>query len=237
VTATADPGALPPGAPPLVFVDDLDDPRLDPDDRHHLERVLRVRPGDEITVSDGRGSWRPCRLAAQVEVVGPVVSTPAPAPDLTVAFALVKGERPELIVQKLTELGVDRIVAFASARSVVRWEPDRAARNIERLRRVAREAAMQSRRCRLPEIAPLASFADVIALPGAAACDRFGAAPSLAHPTLLVGPEGGWDDDERRRLPAVVGLGAQVLRADTAAIAAGVMLGALRDGLIAPAAR
>lgn len=93
---------------------------------------------------------------------------------------------------------------------------------------------MQSRRCGLPVIAPVATFADVIALPGAAACDRFGAPPSLAHPTLIVGPEGGWDDDERGRLPSVVGLGPQVLRADTAAIAAGVVLGALRDGLVTP---
>jgi 16S rRNA (uracil1498-N3)-methyltransferase len=227
------PGA---GDGPHVFVADVDAPELDPDDRHHLERVLRVRAGDPFTVADGRGRWRRCRFGPDVEPTGAVVVDAAPAPALTVAFALVKGERPELVVQKLTELGIDRIVAFRAARSVVRWDAAKAAKQIERLRRVAREAAMQSRRSWLPQVDDLATFEDALALPGAVAADRGGAPLSLATPTVLIGPEGGWAPEERARLHDPIGLGDQVLRAETAALAAGTLLGALRSGLVAPAA-
>ncbi len=87
-------------------------------------------------------------------------SWPGRKPAVTVAFALVKGERPEWVTQKLTELGVDTIVPFTAARSVVRWDDRKAAANRDRLERVAREAAMQSRRCWLPEVASVATFAD-----------------------------------------------------------------------------
>jgi 16S rRNA (uracil1498-N3)-methyltransferase len=223
------------GDGPHLFVADVEAPELATDDRHHLERVLRVRAGDALTVADGAGRWRRCRFATAIEVVGPVEVDPRPAPALTVAFALVKGERPELVVQKLTELGIDRIVAFAARRSVVRWDDDRARKHVERLRRVAREASMQSRRSWLPQVDDLASFDDVLALPGAVAADRGGAPLTLATPTVLIGPEGGWAPEELERLGAVVGLGPQVLRAETAALAAGTLLGALRSGLVAPA--
>jgi 16S rRNA (uracil1498-N3)-methyltransferase len=224
------------GDGPHVFVVDVEAPELAADDRHHLERVLRLRPGDPVTVADGQGRWRPCRFGATVEPAGDVVADPQPMPELTVAFALVKGERPELVVQKLTELGIDRIVAFRAGRSVVRWDETKAAKQVERLRRVAREAAMQCRRSRLPRVDDLASFDEVLALPGAVAADRGGAPLSLATPTVLIGPEGGWSPEERQRFAATVGLGAQVLRAETAALAAGTLLGALRAGLVAPAA-
>src|SRR5688500_562389 len=112
-----------------AFVDDLDVPRLDGDDQRHLQRVLRLRPGSEVTAGDGAGRWRPCLLTdgPGLDVVGDVVADPDPGPALTVGFALVKGEKPELVVQKLTELGVDRIVPFDAERSVVRWEPAKAA--------------------------------------------------------------------------------------------------------------
>jgi 16S rRNA (uracil1498-N3)-methyltransferase len=217
---------------PHVFVTDVDQPELDDDDRHHLARALRVRPGDPFTVADGTGAWRRCRFGDPVEIDGDVVVDPAPQPPLTVAFALVKGERPELVVQKLTELGVDRIIVFAASRSVVRWDDAKAAKQVERLRRVAREAAMQCRRTRLPAVDGLASFADVVALPGAVGADRGGSPPSLDHPVVLVGPEGGWSPDERAALAATVGLGDQVLRAETAAFTAAALLGALRSALV-----
>ena len=229
-------GALPSGrAGPHVFVDDVDDPSLDDGDRHHLERVLRVRAGDPITVSDGRGRWRPCRMPAPgdaPEPAGAVVAVARAEPPITIAFALTKGERPELTVQKLTELGVDRIVPFTAARSVVRWDDGRVARHAERLRRVAREAAMQCRRVHLPEVVDPTDFAAVAALPGAVLADRDGAPPDLRHPTVLVGPEGGWDPAERAAGLAAVRLSPLVLRAETAAITAGALLGALRDGSI-----
>lgn len=219
---------------PHAFVADVVHPVLDDVDRHHLGRVVRLRPGDTLTVSDGRGRWVRCRYGDDLDVVGEVQLVPEPAPRLTVAFALVKGARPEWIVQKLTEVGVDRICPFVAARSVVRWSADKVESHVERLRRVAREAAMQSRRCWLPEVAPLVPFAEVAGLPGAVLADREGVAVSAAATTVLVGPEGGWDAEERVGR-TTVSLGDAVLRAETAAVAAGVLLTALRAGIVAEA--
>jgi 16S rRNA (uracil1498-N3)-methyltransferase len=227
-------GRLPPADVPLIFVDDLDSPRVDGDDRHHLARVLRVPEGARVVVSDGAGRWREARFGSVVEPLGDVVVVDDAEPVLTVAFALVKGGRTELVTQKLTELGVDRIAPFVADRSVVRWDADRAARHHERLCTVAREAAMQSRRCRLPDVLPLQRFDDVVSLPGAAGAERHGDPPSLARPTLVVGPEGGWSPAEAARLPATIGLGDHVLRAETAAIAGAAVLAALRRGLTLP---
>ena len=157
------------GTGPHAFVADLDAPELDDDDRHHFARVLRVRVGDPMTVSDGAGRWRSCRFGPELEPDGPVVVDPDPVPLVTIGFALVKGERPELIVQKLTELGVDAIVPFVAARSVVRPDPERLGRQVARWTRVAREAAMQSRRSRLPVVEPVTPFAALVERPGAAA--------------------------------------------------------------------
>jgi 16S rRNA (uracil1498-N3)-methyltransferase len=227
-------GVAPPTDVPLAFVADLERPALDDGDRHHLERALRVAPGALISVSDGAGRWRSCRLGPELEVAGDVEVAPRWEPPLAVGFALVKGGRPELVVQKLTELGIDRVLPFVAERSVVRWDGDKAAKHEERLRRVAREACMQARRCHLPEVAPVAGFAEVATLPGATGADRSGPPPSLDRPVVLVGPEGGWSPAERAALPGVVGLGPHVLRAETAAIAAGTLLAALRAGLVAP---
>ena len=218
-----------------VFVDDLDAPALGRGDRHHLERVLRLRPGDHVTASDGAGRWRSCTLAAGaagLEVAGGVSADERPSPPVTVAFALTKGERPEWAVQKLTEVGVDRIVPVAAARSVVRWTPERAAAQVERMRRVAREAAMQCRRTWLPEVEDVAGFAAVAGRTGAALAAPGGDPPSLAHPVVLVGPEGGWADEELASGLPRVALGAHVLRAETAAVLAGGLLCALRSGIV-----
>ena len=219
---------------PHVFVDDLDAPVLGDADRHHLERVLRTRLGDELTAADGAGRWRACRLAAagHLEPTGEIVVDPPSTPPIAVAFALTKGDRPEWVVQKLTELGVDRILPFSAARSVVRWEGDRADRHLERLRTVAREASMQSRRSWLPIVEAVRSFAEVVAEPGAAMADGGGGPPSLASPLVMVGPEGGWSDEERAAKVPRIGLGPLVLRAETAAIAAGTALSLLRAGLV-----
>lgn len=215
---------------PHVFVVDVDAPALDDDDRHHIERVLRTRDGEEVTVADGRGRWRRCVLrgGGVLEPIAHVERVEWPSPPITIAFALTKGDRPELTVQKLTELGVDRIVPFTAARSVARWDGDRAVRHVERLRKVAREAAMQSRRAWLPEVADLATFDETAGLPGSALADAGGAPPSVDHQIVLIGPEGGWAPEERAGRPTV-GLGEHVLRAETAAIAAAALLAAIRS--------
>lgn len=225
-----------PALGPWVFVDDVDRPVLSSADRHHLERVRRVRPGDAVVVSDGAGRWREGTLGAAgaVDPTGDVRAEERAAPAITIAFALTKGERPELAVQKLTELGADVIVPFTAARSVVRWDEQRADGNVERLRRIAREAAMQCRRPWLPEVGSLGTFATVSATPAASLAEFGGKAPTLDRPTVLVGPEGGWSDEERDcGLPSVA-LGPHVLRAETAAMAAATLLSALRQRLVRP---
>ncbi|MGH9280251.1 MAG: RsmE family RNA methyltransferase [Acidimicrobiales bacterium] len=222
-----------------VFVGDPEQPVVDDADRHHLARVLRLRPGDEVTVSDGAGRWRLCRwTGGAVEPTGDPVTEPAPARALTVAFALTKGERPEWVVQKLTELGIDRIVAFRAERSVVRWTPDRAAAQVERWRRIAREAASQSRRVWLPVVEDVTAFADLLARPGAVLASADGGPPSPDHGVVLIGPEGGWSDAELAEASAAgvprVALGPHILRAETAATTAGALLAALRAGLVSP---
>lgn len=218
---------------PLVLVDDLDALELDAADRHHLERVLRVRAGDPITVADGCGRWRTARFGPEIEPTGEVIEEPEELPRLTVGFALVKGDKPETIVQKLTELGIDRIVPFRAERSVVRWDDERAAKAVSRLRAVARAAAMQCHRPRLPAVEDVTALAALAAEPGAALADRQGAPPSLATATtILVGPEGGWSDRERALLDRRVALGGHVLRAETAAVTAGAVLAALRVGIV-----
>lgn len=224
------------GDGPHVFVDDLERPELRDEDRHHLTRSLRLRPGDPFTASDGAGSWRVCRLGSGSEggadPDGEVVFVEAPQPPLTIGFALIKGGRPELVVQKLTELGVDAIVPFTAEHSVVRWDADRATRHTERLRRVAREAAMQSRQVRLPEIGEPTDFATLAAHPGTIRADITGNPPSLNHPTVLIGPEGGWSESERHQLDAIR-ISSSVLRSETAAITTAALLTALRDDVVA----
>lgn len=216
-----------------VVVADLDAPDPDDDDRHHLARVLRLRPGEIVTVTDGAGAWRPCEFGDSrgsgplLRPSGPVVVEPAPAGELTVGFAPVKGDRPEWVVQKLTELGVDRIVVLRAARSVVRWDDERADRHVERLGRVARGAVGQCRRVRLPRI-EVAEPVDLLG-PGAVLAEPGGRELTAADRIVLVGPEGGWSAEELALAGArsTVTLGGAVLRAETAAVAAGVRLGAL----------
>ena len=184
-----------------------------------------------MTVTDGVGGWRVCRWrGGALEPDGPVEHVARPTPALTIGFAPAKGDRPEWTVQKLTELGVDRIVPLRTARSVVRWEGDRGSAAVARLRRVAREALMQSRRCWLPEVTDVCAPS---ALPGAVLAEPGGPHLSLAHPTVLVGPEGGWAPEELATAAATVSLGPSILRAETAALAAAVLLAALRDGMTA----
>ncbi|MGI8807240.1 MAG: RsmE family RNA methyltransferase [Acidimicrobiales bacterium] len=217
-------------------MEDLGAPALSPDDRHHLERVLRLRAGDLFTVSDGAGGRLACRFGPALEAVGDVVTVPRPEPQVTVAFAVVKGQRPEWAVQKLTEIGVDRIVPLLSARSVVRWPAGEAGTQVARLRRVAREASMQSRRVWLPVVEAVTSFHALAAQQGAAVAHPGGGPPSLRHPIVLVGPEGGWDEAEVAGSDAVlVGLGPSVLRTETAAVVAGTLLCALRAGVVTSA--
>jgi 16S rRNA (uracil1498-N3)-methyltransferase len=210
-------------------------PVLADPDRHHLERVLRLRPGDPLAVGDGAGAWRRCRFGDPLEPVGGMLHVPRPEPLVTVGFTPVKGDRPEWAVQKLTELSVDRLVVLRTERSVVQWEGERAAHHLERLARIAREAAMQSRRAWLPELVGVVGLGEALTEPGAVLADAGGRTLTEDHRTVLCGPEGGWSEAELASSPDRVSLGPTVLRAETAAVAAGALLVALRDGLVRPA--
>ena len=235
----------------LVFVDDLGDPDPDPGARHHLARVLRLRPGEAVVAADGAGRWRMCRYAparqgagggegarSVLEPDGPVEAEPRPWPVLTVAFAPAKGDRPEWVVQKLTELGIDRIVPLSTERSVVRWDGERARRAVERLRRVVLEAAAQSRRVWLPEVAEPVGLAELArARPSGcevALAQLGGPPPQPWQRTVAVGPEGGWAPAELALGLPTVGLGVNVLRSETAALVAAARLGLLRDATVSP---
>lgn len=214
---------------PFVFVDDLEHPELTPTDLHHYGRVRRLADGEPITISDGRGRWRPARFGPTPTPAGAIVEEPVVSRPTAVGFTPVKRERPEWVVQKLTELGIDVIIPLQTDRSVVRWSGLRADKQVEKWRTIAREASMQSRRVRIPEVwgittldaldaDPLARQA-VLAEPGAEPLD------SGSDRVVLIGPEGGWSDAERDGRP-LRSLPGGVLRAETAALAAAVMLAA-----------
>jgi 16S rRNA (uracil1498-N3)-methyltransferase len=204
-----------------VFVASLDDPTLASDDDHHLRRVLRIAAADRITVSDGRGGWVEARVVNdRVDVESPRFSE-LPPPPSSVVCAIPKGDRPEWIVQKLTEVGVMSIGFMHCARSVVRWDGDRAHRHIERLRRVAREAAMQSRRVWLPTVHDTVSYATAVAAPTCAVAE----ADSLdGVETMLIGPEGGFTAEELAAATRRVSLSDHILRVETAALTGAIML-------------
>lgn len=238
----------------LVFVDDPDAPVVDEADLHHLVDVLRLRAGESVIACDGAGRWVPCRVAelplvrsvkkldpARVlDVVGPARIDPPPSPQVVVAFAPMKGDRPEWMAQKLTEVGVDALIPLRTARTVVRWDGERGEKALGRIRRIVREAAAQSRRTVLPvvhpvmtldEVATWAGSEPVLAVPGGGA---LGSWPSV----VAVGPEGGWDETELTREGAQpgLGLGPTVQRAETAAVSVATLLAAVRAGVVLPLA-
>lgn len=215
-----------------VVVDSVDHPHPSDDDAHHLFRVLRLRDGEVVTVTDGRGAWRATQVSGgALRPVGDVVHEPAPR-TAVIATAVPKGDRLEWMVQKLTELGATEIVLVDCARSVVRWDAARAAKQLTRLERVVREAACQSRRVWLPALTGPVPFAEAAARPGMALADPDGDGPVTADVDgLLVGPEGGFTDDEEAAATRRVRLTDTVLRVETAAVASLCALTVLRGDL------
>ena len=211
-----------------VFVEQLDSPALGDDDQHHLGRVLRLRDGESVTASNGRGQWRACVWRdGALEVVGEVVASAAPSVRCAVAFTPVKGDRNEWAVQKLTEIGIDEVIILAPTQhSVVRWSD--ADKQLRKLRVVAREAAMQSRRVWLPNIVGLAALHEVCAGDGAAVADPDGVALHAGVSLVVVGPEGGFAEEELPAGVPRVQLGDTILRAETATLVAATLLVARR---------
>ena len=210
------------------------------DEAHHAVVVRRLRAGEALLLTDGRGRVANGEVAETSKrsfavVVDDVRDSPEPQPRVTVVQALPKGDRGELAVEVLTEIGVSRIVPWAAARCVAVWKGERAAKSHAKWAATAREAAKQARRAWHPEVVPLASTADVVALIAQADVavvlheDAVEPLPALALPSdgdllVVVGPEGGLTDAEVDQLVAAgavsVRLGSEVLRTSTAGVAA-----------------
>lgn len=212
---------------------------------HHAAAVRRVRVGEDVTVTDGRGAWvaGTCESVTPQRVVVRIVSrddVPAQTPRLVLAQALAKGDRDELAVQAATELGIDEVVPWQAARSVSRWQGPKAEKSRARWAAIVREAAKQAHRAWIADVAPIettaqlaerAASARVLVLDPTAATALTAIDVSDARDlVLVVGPEGGIAPEELERLAAVgaerVRLGATILRTSTAGPAALALLNA-----------
>lgn len=220
---------------PHFYLDDIDADRLrlTGDDARHAARALRIQPGEEITISDGRGRIARARVIAvtpqtvEAEVLDRR-SISAEPPHVIVHPAVPKSGKLDLEVQKLTEVGVDAIRPWLAARSVPRWDARKAAKHGDRLRAIARAAAEQSRRAFLPEVTDprdlgeLATPAIVLHEEATARLHEALPAETPERIALVVGPEGGLTPDEvealRARGAAVASLGPSILRTETATI-------------------
>ena len=210
------------------------------DDAQHLKRVLRADAGQRFEISDGRAAWLAEIVEARKDRIVfhalEPVSSPDAAPRVTVLASLVKYDRFEWMVEKATELGVDRIIPVEAARSE-KGLYEASHKRVERWNRIAREAGQQSRRLRPPEVADAMRFEAALREGGDLRffLEEEPGAPALlrslppqraasAHALILAGPEGGWTPAERERAATAgwqpVSLGPQVLRAETAVMAA-----------------
>ena len=226
---------------------------VDGDEGFHAASVRRLRPGEELVLSDGAGTVADCvvQSADKRKLTARVLAfrtAPLPRPPVTVVQAIPKSERSELAIELATEAGADEFVAWQAQRCVARWDGDRAANGLRRWRAVARSAARQSRRAWIPDVSgpmsteALCSYltqqigagAVVLVLHESADVPITEETVAQANSViLLVGPEGGISDSEITALmnagAVTVRLGPTVLRTSTAAA---VALGAL--GVLTP---
>lgn len=211
------------------------------DEARHLSRVMRAKPGDSLTLFDGAGRSWPATITSldrnRVELaLGEAVTEPATTGRaVTLAVALPKGDRQKWLIEKLTELGVTRLIPLRSTRSVA--EPTAAA--LDRLRRGVIEACKQCGRSRLLEIGPPQSLADLLASEPETCLrlltDREGIPFATIEATesrdllAAIGPEGGFTVDEIAAAEAAgfirVSLSRQILRIETAAVALAAVAG------------
>ena len=211
---------------------------------HHAATVRRLRTGERADVGDGAGTI----AEGVVSDVGKnsvtldirtVHTVPPPQPLLTVAQALPKGDRGELAVELMTEIGVDAVIPWAAERSITKWHAERGDKALAKWRATAREAAKQSRRAWLPEITDQAATAVLAQRVAATTCAIVleADAPAKLHELplpetgeilLLVGPEGGISPAEREALRGAgaveARLGPTVLRTSTAGATAAAIL-------------
>lgn len=215
------------------------------DDAFHLMRVMRAAPGDQAIVSNGVD--REC-LAEVVELEKESVllrlveerpMTGEPSVELWIAQSLPKGDKLELVIQKGTEVGVSAFLPFVSARTIVQYDAKKEAKRRERWRKIAKEAAEQAHRSKVPDVRGTMSWKELLALKEKAGLamfcyekedgrqlkDLLQGADLRSGPVLIViGPEGGFTEEEaveaEARGFAPVGLGRRILRTETAGLVA-----------------
>jgi 16S rRNA (uracil1498-N3)-methyltransferase len=233
---------------PLFLLDDLSDPlpivgahvELAGDEGRHAAVVRRIRPGEMIMIGNGRGRGvrgEVVEVGGQglvVEVVSHLAS-PAERRRFVAAQALVKGDRSELAVEMMTEMGIDEIVPWQASRSIVRWSPERATRSLAKLRSTAREATKQSRRLNVPQVSNLvttpqlaqrAARAELALLLHEEAKESITEVdlPAAGTVLIIIGPEGGIAPEELRQLSKAgarpVSISDAVLRTSTAGVVA-----------------
>lgn len=210
------------------------------DEAHHAVSVRRMTAGEQVVLTDGRGRGVTGTVSSTGKKVFTVTVTdvavhPHPEPRFTVVQALPKGDRGELAVEVLTEVGIDTVVPWAASRSVAVWRGERAVKSHAKWSATAREAAKQSRRVWHPQVTPMASTEEVLRLVAEAdvalvlheeATEPLAAVPVplTGQILLVVGPEGGVSPEEVEALRQVgahvVRLGSEVLRTSTAGVVA-----------------
>ena len=227
-------------APPTAFTQTT--VTLTADEARHLRDVLRLKPGDEVYVFDGRGHEFQCsvsnakRDSVELHIESEVEPTkPESQLQLNLCVALLKGEKFDLVVQKATELGVTKVTPLLTRYADIHLrDAADATKRVARWQRIALEAAKQSGRAFVPEITLPVAFEAALEIEGAGVMfsERGGetleSLSGTGSITALVGSEGGWSDEEieaaRARGFHVVTLGGRILRAETAAIAATTLL-------------
>ncbi|MFE9607390.1 16S rRNA (uracil(1498)-N(3))-methyltransferase [Streptomyces sp. NPDC006012] len=218
---------------------------LDGPEGRHAVSVKRLRPGEEVVLTDGAGRYAVCEVTDTegkdrlIVRLTSVSEEPEAAPRITVVQALPKGDRGEVAVETMTEVGVDAVVPWQAARCITQWKGERGLKALAKWRATAREAGKQSRRVRFPEVAEPATTKQVAALLAAAdfaavlhesGRQRLATAelPVDGDIVLVVGPEGGVSPEELAVFaqagaePYV--LGSTVLRTSTAGTAAAALL-------------
>lgn len=247
-------------APPGAFDSTLASVTLASDEARHLRDVLRLKPGDEVYVFDGAGKEFQCAIeesrrdTAQLKVIAAAAPARSESPlELTLAVALLKGEKFDLVVQKATELGITGVVPVVTKLADIRLRDESdATKRVARWQRIALEAAKQSGRAVVPRIVEPISFEFLIEtfnLEPEMSCLMFSERDGQSLPqamkqlpekvfrlTALVGSEGGWTKEEldaaRQAGWAIVTLGGRTLRAETAAIAVAVLLQHIAGDLV-----
>jgi 16S rRNA (uracil1498-N3)-methyltransferase len=226
-------------APPSAFNFTKQTITLTADEARHLREVLRLKPGDEVSVFDGEGKEFRARVAqarresAELDLDEEIQPARPESPlQITLAVALLKGEKFDLVVQKATELGVTKIVPLMTrfADIKLRDESD-ASKRVARWQRIALEAAKQSGRAVVPEVSLPVSFESVLNTGCLLFSEKEGQGLTRIETdffTAIVGSEGGWSDEEldlaRTAGAQIITLGGRILRAETAAITAAALL-------------